>query len=219
MNHVQKVNMVHTSTPGATRRQARRAARQVAFLDAAQLILENEGPQALTIARLARDVDVAVGSLYRYFDSKDALEAALQVRAIEAFAPVLQAHLDQAPDPRAAVHAIHTAWRSFSEQAPALFALADQSLSKPEHTLSDEAALKVEQALQALLATCDRVLDDAVEAGLLAPGETRLRTLALWAAVHGIAHFRKRDRILPPEHHSERVATVLIEGLLAGWAH
>jgi AcrR family transcriptional regulator len=180
--------------------------------------LETEGTHALTIARLAREVDVAVGGLYRYFDGKDALEAALQVRAIEAFAPVLLDHLDRARDPRAAVHAVHAAWRAFSDHSPALFALADQSLSNPERTLSDDAAREVELALQGLLLRCDQVLEDAVTAGLLAPGETRLRTLALWAAVHGVAHFRKRDRILPADQQSGRVAALLIDGLLKGWA-
>lgn len=210
--------MVHINTPGAQRRQARRAARQAAFLDAAQHILETEGAQALTIARLARELGVAVGGLYRYFDGKDALEAALQVRAIDAFAPLLDTHLDQATDPLDAVHRIHRAWRDFGDRSPALFALADQSLSSPEQTLSDDAALHVEQAIRAVLERCDRVLEAAVGEGELAPGPTRLRTLALWAAVHGVAHFRKRDRLLPEDQHSDKVAKVLIDGLLAGWS-
>jgi len=45
-----------------------------------------------------------------------------------------------------------------------------------------------------------------VAAGTLAPGDTRLRTLAVWAAVHGVTHFRKRDRILPANLAAERVA-------------
>ncbi len=209
--------MVHTSTPGAQRRQARRAARRTAFLDAAQHILETEGASALTIARLAREVDVAVGGLYRYFDGKDALEAALQVRAIEAFAPVLAAHTDQA-HPRAALQGVYAAWRTFRETSPALHALIDQSLSNPKQTLSDDAAREVELALQPLLAHCDGLLEHAVATGLLAEGPTRLRTLALWAAVHGVSHFAKRDRILPAWQQSDRVAALLLDGLLAGWS-
>jgi AcrR family transcriptional regulator len=209
--------MVHTSTPAARRRQARHQVRRAAFLDAAQRILETEGRQALTIARLAREADVAVGGLYRYFDGKEALEAALQVRAIEAFSLVLGAHLNGISSPRDAVFGVYEAWQIFAVASPALHALADQSLSSPQRTLSDAEARRVDLALQAVLVRCDQVLQEAMQAGVLGPGEIRLRTLALWAAVHGVTHFRKRDRILPESQHSERVARVLIEGLIVGW--
>lgn len=210
--------MVHASTPAAQRRQARHAARRADFLDAAQRILATEGRAGLTIARLAREAQVAVGGLYRYFDGKDALEAALQVRAIEAFDGILREHLAQTPDPRRAVHGVYQAWRAFAEQSPALHGLADASLSSPQQTLSDAAARRVDAGLQTVLDRCDQVLRDAADAGVITRGQTRLRTLALWAAIHGVTHFRKRDRILPADQHSDRVAQALIDGLLDGWA-
>ncbi len=75
----------------------------------------------------------------------------------------------------------------------------------------------MDQALQGILERCDQVLLQAVQGRELAPEATRLRTLALWAAIHGVGHFRKRDRILPRELHSQQVARVLIDGLLVGW--
>ena len=53
------------------------------FLNAASHIVIDEGFEALTMARLARELDTAVGSVYRYYPSKDHLFAAVQGRAVE----------------------------------------------------------------------------------------------------------------------------------------
>jgi len=49
----------------------------------------NDGLEALTIARLAKVVDAVVGTLYRYFPSKDSLLLPLQLHALEEFAEAL----------------------------------------------------------------------------------------------------------------------------------
>lgn len=46
-------------------------------LEAARLILQREGPAALTTNRIARVAGVSVGSLYRYFEDKEAVVDAL----------------------------------------------------------------------------------------------------------------------------------------------
>jgi AcrR family transcriptional regulator len=53
------------------------------FLTAASHIVIDDGFEALTMARLARELDTAVGSVYRYYPSKDHLLAAVQGRAVE----------------------------------------------------------------------------------------------------------------------------------------
>ena len=66
----------------AARSERRRKERSDRVLDAAMRLLVEEGAHALTIQRLAHDLDYAVGALYRYFPSKDALLADLQRKVI-----------------------------------------------------------------------------------------------------------------------------------------
>lgn len=207
--------MVHEVSPSTTRRQRQRARRTRHFLDAAQRVLERDGADGLTIARVAEGADAAVGTLYRYFDGKDALLAALQVRAIRAFAQRLDADLERATDPLAALRAAARAWRTFATAEPSLFALLDTSLSDPNPNLSDDAAREVEAALAPVLLRLEHTFADAASRGLLAPGDAAVRTRALWAAAHGATHFRKRDRLGGPS--AERVAEALIDALLHGW--
>jgi AcrR family transcriptional regulator len=87
--------------------QERAVATVEAILEAAARILEREGLTRLFgTNRIAREAGVSVGSLYEYFDSRDAIVRALserhvtRVRALcdQAMADLASASLDQAAD-------------------------------------------------------------------------------------------------------------------------
>ena len=65
------------------RRAKRREETTKRILDAAMSLMATEGYEVFTIARLAKELDYAVGALYRYFKGKDAILAALQVRVVD----------------------------------------------------------------------------------------------------------------------------------------
>ncbi|MDQ3294816.1 MAG: TetR/AcrR family transcriptional regulator, partial [Actinomycetota bacterium] len=65
------------------RRARNRLERHQAFLRTAKAIVSAEGLEALTMQRIARALDCAVGTAYTYFPSKSALVAELQREAID----------------------------------------------------------------------------------------------------------------------------------------
>ncbi len=77
-----------------------------AILEAAARILEREGAERLSTNRVARDAGVSIGSLYEYFDGRDAIVRALcerhiaSVRALvdRSFEALADAPLDLAVD-------------------------------------------------------------------------------------------------------------------------
>lgn len=180
-------------------------------------IVVADGISALTITRLAQEADAAVGAVYRYFPSKDALLAALQERAVTRFGAFLDASLDRASDaPLARVWAAAVAWPAFADAEPDAYALADASLSNPAAVLSDESAAAVDRALAPILSKCAALIEAAAAEGALAPGPPLLRAHALWAAMHGVAHFKKRDR-LGVAARSSAIRDELVAALLIGW--
>jgi AcrR family transcriptional regulator len=208
--------MIHSSAEGG-RRQRRRDARIEELLDHAGEIVVREGLDGLTVQRLAAEMDAAVGALYRYFPGKDALVAALQVRAVAAFGEFLESAIAAESEPLARVRAAARAWGRFAEVRPDLHALIDASLADPRPVLGESAAAEVAVALAPVLARVAGVLDEAVAAGVLGPGDGGMRTRALWAAMHGVEQLRKRDRLERAEYAADRVREVLIEALVAGW--
>ena len=207
--------MIRTFTPEPTRRQRNRARKLAEYLDHALAIVSEKGLDGLTMPGLAERADTGVGSLYRYFTGKDAVIAALQVRAVQAYGEHLAAVLDDGP-PLVALRRVSATWADFRHQQPELFSLADGSLSDPRQLLNDEQASEVAAALAPSLAAVSRLIDRAVDQGELAPGDTTLRTHSLWAAMHGSEHFRKREGRHGPS--ADGLRAELIEALLGYWA-
>ncbi|MED5373297.1 MAG: TetR/AcrR family transcriptional regulator [Myxococcota bacterium] len=195
----------------------RHQARIEAFLDAAERIVVREGVDALTMAELARESEAAVGAVYRYLPGKGALMARLQVRALERLGELLDHRLEHCdPAPLARVEVAFTTWQAFAGSHPALHRLVDQSLSSPDRLLDESEQLLVGEALSPLLKRCAELLEQAEIAGALSPGDSLLRTYALWAAVHGAGHFRKRWSPQAPD--PELLIQELIRGMLRGWS-
>lgn len=207
--------MIRNSTQATGRRQRRREARTNEILDHALAIVIADGVDGLTMPRLASACDAAVGALYRYFPSKEAVVGALQVVAVAALRAFLASRMTGGPLER--VRAAATGWVAFADSQPALFALVDRALASPQPMLSDEEALRVDAAVREALGPLVDALAAAVEDGTLTAGDAEVRAHALWAAVYGAAHFRKRDRILPTALHASTLRDILVEGLIDGW--
>lgn len=197
------------------RLQLRREARIEAILDAAMVILSEGGVEALTMPRLAASLDSAVGSLYRYFASKDVILVELQLRSLARFTEVLEQAIAAESAPLRRVRAVAAAWWAFQETEPEAFLLLDGAVAHPTRLLDDARAGEVDAALRVVLGRVALTLAEAAAAGVLAPGDPVRRAYALWAAVHGAAHFRKRDTFAAVT--SSDVRREVVGALLSGW--
>ena len=205
-------------------RAERRKAREAEILDAAQAIVAAEGPDGLTMHKLAERVDAAVGALYRYFRSKDELIVALQARAIVALAEDLDRALDEADIAHAtaegalaALRRIPAWWRRHAEQDPDGHRFIDAYFSDERRLLSDEDASAIDKLIEPMLVRVGKLFHVAAEGGALSPGDPAVRTHVLWAALHGMDHFKKRDGRNPPALQSGALLDEIVKTLLVGW--
>jgi AcrR family transcriptional regulator len=101
-------------------------ARQI--VAAARELLEQEGPAALTMRRLADRLGIRAPSLYKHLPDKAALEAAIIATGFEDAAAAFEAALDDATEPLAS---LATAYRAFALAHPHLYRLmTDQPLPR-----------------------------------------------------------------------------------------
>src|SRR5260370_39466720 len=70
------------ATPAPRARRPRGSLTREAVVDAALAVVDAEGVEALSMPRLARQLDAGVMTLYRYVQSKQELLDAVAVRAI-----------------------------------------------------------------------------------------------------------------------------------------
>ncbi len=159
------------------RRTRKREARRQALLALAADLVEELGPDGLTMAALAEAADHATSSLYTYFPSRSALLAALQQEALRVLGDVAVAAVAQWDGELAALDpgdAALTRLVAFSrlfltapEHHPREFRLQQRLLVTERVEETADAAAVVPYAM-AVLDTPRRLLAAAVEVGALA---------------------------------------------------
>jgi len=107
------------SRPSRRERQRRRNREEI--LEAARQVLELRGLEGLTIEEVARRAEFAVGSIYRYFESKGDLVDMLHVEVLRPFLDEVEAIAAQDGPFEASLTALLEAFASYvTEALPAL---------------------------------------------------------------------------------------------------
>ncbi len=219
VNAIYKVNAVYyigRMTPRARRREANIQR----ILDTAMQIVIDEGFNALSVHRLARELDYTPGALYRYFRSKDLLIATLTRQVLEHFGAIVQGVVDEQPcdAPIARIRAALFAYRDLAQSAPERFGLLSLLLADPRLLVPDpETAGPVIDAMMLALQPLVDSFERAQNAGVLDKGRANERALVAFCSVHGILQLRKQQRRKPGLFDLEAMVQNSIHTLLLGW--
>lgn len=164
--------------------------RAAAIRDAARELLEEEGPDGLAMRALAHRVGAHPPAVYRHFDDKSAVEAAVVRDALYEVGDAMIAALEGAGDPLAA---IAMAYRRWALQHPHLYRL---TMGTPLDPANEDAQFHAGQAVR-------RVTDDDVTAAR-----------SLWACVHGLT-IMELDGRLPEDSDLEGIWRFALDALRA----
>jgi AcrR family transcriptional regulator len=141
------------------------------ILDAAERLLEAEGPSALSMRRIATELGMQAPSLYKHLPGKDAIVAGLQARALAGMAEALTGAEDD-------VRRLASHYRRWALANPQLYLLATRG-----SLLRDQLPEGLEDAAAAPVVTAAR--------GDLATAR------ALWGLVHGLVDLEVTGRFPP----------------------
>lgn len=209
------MSVVHESlqSPRVVRRE--KAIERI--LDTAESILGTEGMGALTMQRLAKDLGFTVGATYRYFESKEAIVAALQRRVFAGLAEDLTRLDATVADPLVRVAVVARIYATLASRRPLHAQLLSRMMGEPENVLPADQALPNMQLAIGVGAAGVRELAAARIARALHEGDDAQRGLVLWASLVGIAQTKKLERWQVPGLASEALAEQLVRTLLVGW--
>jgi AcrR family transcriptional regulator len=163
---------------------------QIRLLDTAGSLLTSEGPDALSLRRLAAAAGTSTSAVYALFGGKPGILRALFIEAFTRFA----AHLDTvtpSADPLADLLALGRAYRASALANPHLYAVMFGS-PVPGFDPAPEDYAHAEATFTPLLDTVRR----AVATGLLREANPYLIATTLWATVHGLVSL-ELGRALP----------------------
>jgi AcrR family transcriptional regulator len=191
-----------------------KAGRRTDILAAAKKVFARKGYHATTIADIAKAAKLSYGSIYWYFDSKDALFHAL----MEAEGQALRDHVNEAMvstpargSPDAAFRAAVQTTFEFFESDRALVKL----LFRDSYALGDRFEKHLFGIFEAFISDIEKIVADAQRRGLIIEAPPRMVACSVATLVGQIAHRRLvTDDGLSAEVAADFVVSLLLNGLL-----
>lgn len=183
----------------AERKERALAERERRITEAARVIAAREGWSAVTIRRLAEEIEYSQPVVYSHFENRDAIVAAVAVEGFRDLAAALQEAVPPSADRRTALHRVATTYLGFACEHPALY---EAMFTMPTSLRFAEADTKLE--LKAAFAALAAVVRPS-------GSDDEVATETFWAALHGLAELERSGRIRRSTR-DERMA-LLIDGL------
>ena len=180
----------------AERKNRERAEREHRIVAAARVIAEREGWDAVTIRRLAQEIEYSQPVLYSHFENRDAIVAAVAIEGFKEITAALREAASQSTGRRNALKNVAMAYLVFALSRPALY---EAMFVLPTNLRFADAETRPElragfEALAAVVAPFR--VDVAVV------------TETFWAALHGLAELERSGRVRPTAR-GERIALVV----------
>ena len=180
-------------------------------------ILEEEGVEGLTIQRLAKEMSWALGAVYRYYPSKEALLAALEHEAVAHVMAFLLENEQETSDPLGGIRNLASRYAELPDELPQEFALVSLMLGDPRPHLPMDEATQIMGAVMPFLDRVASLFEEAQVQGILRPMEPMDATLVYWMTVHGNTLIDKLDRFDDVLFSRKRLIPLAVDALLAGW--
>lgn len=228
VNVIHNVNMIHTLNP-STRRERHRAEKSQAILDCAFKLTQEQGLDGLTMPRLAAELDCAVGALYRYYPSKQALIAAMQVHVLGLFTHQQQqqqqncqewAHqkkISPLVNSLLQILARAESYQDLQVAYPLEFHLLALTIGTPQQLVGDTEERAVLLAAAPMLTETIKLLQAATQSGALNEGSPIERAWIMWLGMQGLLQSQKLLRFGILMASSRQLVLNLITSLMAGW--
>ena len=158
--------------PGRTR---------AAILDAAATLLEDRGPESVTLRAVGEAAGVSRSAPYRHYADKAALMRALAGRTLRQIAERIRHGAERHRGARQRLRAGCWAYIDYAVECPHHYQLVfgDAPIAEPDPGL--------EEAADDAMAAVGELVAQAQGAGLLRPGPTREIATVIWVLLHGFA--------------------------------
>ena len=155
------------------------AGMEAALLASAADILETEGPDGLSVRRIAAAANVAPMGVYNHFDSKFGIIDALFIQGFERLREAL-ATIADIEDPYEALREGGRRYRALALAHPMVYQVMFLR-AVPGYVPSEHALVVAARAFDSLVAAVER----AMAAGVLADASATETAQLIWANIHG----------------------------------
>ncbi len=184
-----------------------------ALLDAAEAIVQTEGVEGLNVRRVAQQVGTTTRAVYSTLGSKEALLAALGLRAFDLLGMQIAA-LPQSEDPTADLIAAGArGFRRWAQEHPGLFRVGFLH----QVSVAPEVWSRFGTSAQRALATLHELIRRVEQDGGLAGRTVAQATWQFHSLCEGLAAMDLRSAMPCPGNDSQPIWTDALTALVTGW--
>lgn len=166
------------------RREKNRAEMRASILEAARVVITGQGADALTIRGIAKMLGYSPGAIYEYFDSKETILKSLFFEGSGGLEETIRnelAALPQDTNPIDKLLVVARCYRALAMNGPEMYRLVMGALKCPP----PEFVLELTGGMPGALDHLFRLMNEAIEEGLLEPVDVPSWVSALWSLAHG----------------------------------
>ncbi|MGV8936034.1 MAG: TetR/AcrR family transcriptional regulator [Allorhizobium sp.] len=178
------------------RKERENGERERRIIGAARMLADRDGWPAVTVRRLAQEIEYSQPVLYAHFENRDAIVGAVALEGFGELGPALRASVRPSATPQEAIEDVAMAYLEFAFERPALYEAMFILPTGLRFAKSDTPQV-LRETFQAMLAVVEPFCDDA-----------ELGTETFWAALHGLAELERHGRIRAA-YRKERVQQVV----------
>lgn len=170
-----------------SRTERRKALTAGAIRDAAERLFTERGYSATTMEELAEEADVAVGSIYAHFGSKEGVYSALIERALELDKRYCDEGFNAGSFPLERLFGLAEGYLRFAREHPRYFQLFRfPPPDRPTAELAPTAAARVAQRISDETKRMAGEIEKCIVEGLVRPLDAHSTATFLWAAWDGV---------------------------------
>ena len=188
-------------------RERRQARTREAIIQAAEQIIETQGPTALNMRDIAERIDYSASNLYEYFSSKDELLATVIQEALARLITYVR-YISIDLSARERLQSYGRAYLEFARTHPELYLLIFGRKNVPH-----EVSTTVETPYDLL----GQIIQEGITQGIFMPHPNfglQEMTFGCWSLVHGIAMLRLTSHDIPTSLTSDdHILACFIEGM------
>ena len=182
-----------TVSPKATKKEIVTAFRTREILAAARKLLEQRGPEAMTMEEIAADAGVAKGTLYLYFQSKDDLIQALLARVGENIVQDLEAALQAPGTPAEKLVRVVSVLLEYLNRERLLFPIYARELLQGERESREGFRRRYLELEEQFVSLVTDLFAEGIAAGQFIPANPRLLTFLLRGLVRATGYYQKAE--------------------------
>jgi len=172
---------------GSSRAERRRARTATAIRDAGERLFIGRGYSATTMEDLAEEADVAVGSIYAHFGSKEGVYGALIERALELDKRYCDEGFHAGDSPAERLFGLAEGYLRFAREHPGYFQLFRfPPPDRPGAELTPTSSARVAQRIRDETERMAGEIQLMIDAGLGRPVDAESTARFLWAAWDGV---------------------------------